>query len=227
MNMNTSAMPTQTPDSHVPTKSLSHPPTSNLSALALSTSPTSIPTASPSANAVLSAASSSAPTSATSFHPTTAFALPPTASQTKDSQLERVSHDICFSLLDYASFTDSTFDGFFRSLFRYQLADAAGVSPSSVVINSISSGSTVVASTVIFSRTETEPSAATSYAAQVQSNPGALFSDPSFSDYGQVTSSSVSVGIVMSPTASPSLAPTPGPTTAPTTAPTSRCFCRK
>ena len=121
-----------------------------------------------------------------------------------------------FSTLDIATFDDAAFDADFRAKFVAQVATGAGVESSDVVVDDIRSGSVSVESTVYFDATTGSTAAADTFVQTLQSDASSMFTQPSFGDYGDVTSSGVTRVTMPAPTA----APTTGPTDAPTMFPT-------
>eukprot|EP00854_Cymbomonas_tetramitiformis_P030653 gene30653-38367_t len=165
--------------------------------------PTGTPTLSP----------SSTPTLSPSSPPTLAPSVATTA------EADGVAFTITFSNLDINSFSNETFAASFNSAFRDQMAKTANVSWEYVTILEISSGSVAVSTIVHF--TISSSGSADIFKDQVLSEPDSMFQDQSFSSWGAVTSSKVSVETVIVPiyTSSPTLAPTLSPTSAPTLTP--------
>ncbi|KAK3256343.1 hypothetical protein CYMTET_34514, partial [Cymbomonas tetramitiformis] len=136
--------------------------------------------------------------SATPFHhlPPSPPLPPPLRPPPGTVSVVTVSSTISFSALDISAFDDSAFEAAFRSDFITQMAAAAQVSSDLVAISSIAQGSVQVGSTVHI--TDSFPAAdASTLEATLRSSSGSIFTYNSFSSYGTINASSITVGVAV------------------------------
>lgn len=125
---------------------------------------------------------------------------------------------ISFSDLSIASFDDASFASSFGEAFNRQMAIAANVAPTAVIITKVEDGSVRVTSSVLFQSQNVL--SADQFAAVVREDVASIFSEAEFQEYGDITSLDVIVHdshMTDSPTSVPSLAaassvPTRSPT---------------
>eukprot|EP00854_Cymbomonas_tetramitiformis_P011890 gene11890-14043_t len=115
-------------------------------------------------------------------------AQPPLVYSTPVGMISVSSH-ISFSDLSISTFDDETFASEFAILFKFQMAHAAQVLPSAVTILQVRSGSVVVESAVYFDMVD--DSLASNFEVMLITNAAAIFTIPSFQEYGNITSANV------------------------------------
>ncbi|KAK3287514.1 hypothetical protein CYMTET_4981 [Cymbomonas tetramitiformis] len=120
---------------------------------------------------------------------------------------EKLFSQVKFSDLSISAFDDTDFTLDFLEKFRSQMAAKAGVDIDKTEVVGLGAASVVVASKILF-ETSADSSADT-MATTLNSNPGSIFDEPTFSSYGGITASEVATEVTaVSPP--PPLAPASG-----------------
>uniref|UniRef100_A0A7S0MYD9 Uncharacterized protein n=1 Tax=Pyramimonas obovata TaxID=1411642 RepID=A0A7S0MYD9_9CHLO len=112
--------------------------------------------------------------------------LSPTLSPPSESLAAIVSSTTTFASLSITAFDDPAFNATFRQAFKAQMAAAAGMNSTDIIIHSITAGSVMVSSTMYFP-TNHVCSPQTFHDMLVYNPSTTVFTDATFEAYGEVT----------------------------------------